>query len=125
MDKGEAVGSDDLPSEIYQLYSQILLPQILAVFNKSYSSGRLSDSMREAFIIVILKSGNNCRYVESYRPIWLLNADVKILANVMANRLSKIISKIMCQDQSGFIPGRSTSINVQRLFLNLQQWRVI
>lgn len=37
--KCKAVGSDGLPCEIYQCYRQILFPQLLEVFNESYSTG--------------------------------------------------------------------------------------
>lgn len=76
--------------------------------------------MREAIIIINLKSGKDPRCVESYRLISLINADVKILAKILANQLRKVILKIIHHDQSGFIPVRSTSVNIWRLFLNLQ-----
>lgn len=56
----------------------------------------------------------------SYRPILLLQSDVKILAKVLALRLNKVIFSIIHSDQSGFMPKKSTAINLRRLFLNLQ-----
>lgn len=73
-----------------------------------------------AGIIVLPKAGNDCFYPESYCPIFLLNSDVKILAKVLANRLSKVMMQLVHPDQSGFIPIRSTSLNIRRLFLNQQ-----
>lgn len=54
------------------------------------------------------------------KPILLLTTDVKLLARVLATRLAKVIHKIVHKDQSGFIPSRSTALNIRRLFLNLQ-----
>lgn len=48
----------------------------------------------------------------SYRPISLLNRDYKILAQILAKRLNMVISNIH-NDQTGFIPGISTSINIR------------
>lgn len=45
---------------------------------------------------------------------------MKLLAKVLAIRLTKVISKIVHIDQSGFIPNRSTAVNLRHLFLNLQ-----
>ena len=76
--------------------------------------------MSEAIIVVILKPGKDAMSPDSYRPISLLSFDVKLLARVLANRLSKCIHHVVHRDQSGFIPTRSTAQNLRRLFLNLQ-----
>lgn len=39
---------------------------------------------------------------------------------MLANRLSKVVKHLVHPDQSGFIPARSTSLNIRRLFLNQQ-----
>lgn len=51
--------------------------------------------MNEAIIVVLLKPGKHAMLVESNRPISLLTADVKLLAKVLALRLSKVIHKIV------------------------------
>lgn len=54
---------------------------------------------------------------KSYRIISLHTSDVKILAKVLANRLSKYIATLIHLDQSGFIPLRTTAMNIRHLFL--------
>lgn len=51
--------------------------------------------MNLAGIIVLPKSGKGSLYLESYRPIPLLNSDVKILLTVLANRLSKVMVRVV------------------------------
>lgn len=75
--------------------------------------------MKETIIIVILKAGKDPLKPESYRPISLLTLDVKILARVLANRVPRYINSLIHKDQTGIIPSRSVSTNVQRLFLKL------
>ncbi|CAJ0961678.1 unnamed protein product [Ranitomeya imitator] len=76
--------------------------------------------MREAIVVVIPKADKDPQQPESYRPISLLTADIKILAKALANRLSQVIDKLIHPDQSGFMPNKSTAINLRRLFLNMQ-----
>ncbi|XP_040184700.1 vomeronasal type-2 receptor 26-like [Rana temporaria] len=56
----------------------------------------------------------------SYRPIALLNMDLKILTKVLAKRLALVISSLVDVDQTGFMPGKSTDTNLRRLFTHLQ-----
>lgn len=76
--------------------------------------------MTEATIILILKPGKDPLLPDSYRPISLLTTDVKLLARVLVTLLALVIQKLIHRDQSGFIPSRSTALNIRRLFLNMQ-----
>ncbi|KAF7653218.1 hypothetical protein LDENG_00086010, partial [Lucifuga dentata] len=56
----------------------------------------------------------------SYRPISVLDLDLKLIAKILASRLGKILPSIINSDQTGFIRGRYSSHNVRRL-LNIMQ----
>lgn len=57
----------------------------------------------------------------SYRPIVLLNTDIKIFAKTLAAQLNKVIAKLIHPDQSGFIPRRTTFDCLEWQYL----WRVM
>lgn len=97
-----------------------MLPELLKNLNQALDSSKLPDSMNDACIIVIPKPSKDILVTESYRPISLLNLDVKILARVLAMRLGKVMQGLIHPDQFGFILTRSTAINLRRLFLNMQ-----
>lgn len=76
--------------------------------------------MQQAVIVVLPKPGKNHQYPESYRPISLLQVDLKILAKVLASRFNLIILSLIHPDQKGFMPGKNTAMTICRLHMNLQ-----
>lgn len=112
----KAPGSDGLTTAFYKAYAEELAPHLLATFEEAYEQGVLPQSMREAIIITLLKPGKSEREIDSYRPLSLINIDVKILAKLIANRIQPMLPVIALPDQSGFIPGRATSHNLRTVF---------
>uniref|UniRef100_A0A803JDF7 Reverse transcriptase domain-containing protein n=1 Tax=Xenopus tropicalis TaxID=8364 RepID=A0A803JDF7_XENTR len=86
----------------------------------AFETFSLPETFSEATIVVIPKPGKDANLCTSYRPISLLNMEVKILAKVLAKRLAKVVSTLVEPDQTGFMPAKSTHFNLRRLFLNLQ-----
>ena len=52
----------------------------------------LSKSQRQAVIRLIEKKDKGKRYIQNWRPLSLLNTNVKILSKVIAERLKKTLS---------------------------------
>lgn len=80
----------------------------------------MPQSMRDATIVLIPKPGKDPGYPESYRPISLLQTDIKILPKILSKRLNQVILSLIHTDQAGFMPGHNTSFNLRKLFFNLQ-----
>lgn len=96
--------------------SSFIKPILCEVYEDALEVGRLPPSMREAIIVSLLKPGKTPHHCDSYRPLSLLNCDVKILAKLIANRLSLLMEHLILPDQSGFVPGHATSHNLRTLF---------
>ncbi|GJS40561.1 putative RNA-directed DNA polymerase, eukaryota, reverse transcriptase zinc-binding domain protein [Tanacetum coccineum] len=58
-----------------------------------------------SFITLIPKVSNPI-HIKCFRPISLINIHYKIIAKVLANRLFKVVNKIVSHEQSAFISGR-------------------
>ena len=58
MKGGKAPSPDGLPIDIYKMFKNKLLSPLLDVFVESFNADKLSPSMCNALIILILKPGN-------------------------------------------------------------------
>lgn len=119
MQTGKTPGPDGIPVELYKMYAEQLAPKIQSLLSKSMAEDSIPDSMYEAVIVVIPKAGKDPTLCSSYRPISLLNVDTKILSKILANRLNMVITALIHPDQTGFMPGRGTDINIQRLHTHI------
>ncbi|KAJ1180241.1 hypothetical protein NDU88_005463 [Pleurodeles waltl] len=87
MATGKAPDPDGLPVEFYCTYSAVLLPRLLKILHEARGEGLLPVHMREALIVMLPKPGKEVDDPSSYRPLSMLNVDVKLLAKVLASKL--------------------------------------
>lgn len=85
----KASGSDGLPLEFYNQFGEILVPKLCKLYSHIFDTDTLPASMGEALIVLIPKPGKDPHLPESYRPISLLQLDVKILAKILAQSYSQ------------------------------------
>ena len=74
--------------------------------------GELSNSQKRGILSLLYKKNDKSK-LANWRPISLLNTDYKILAHVLANRLKKVINKLIHTDQTGYLKGRSIGQNIR------------
>lgn len=84
------------------------MPFLLKMLNSAKQRATLPHSMTKANIILLLKPGKDPTDPGPYRPISLLQSDVKILGKVLVLCLNMVISMIIHPDKSGFMPQKST-----------------
>lgn len=115
MKPNKSPGCDGLGPEFYLKFWPILNGKLLQVYKYSLERGELSQSQRRAVITLLHKKCKDERYIKNWRPISLLNYDYKILTKVLAKRTDGVLTKLIHEDQSGFIKGRFIGENVRYL----------
>lgn len=111
MKSGKSPGPKVFSLAYYRTFNEILAAPFLKTFNSLDNTNSDHSKLLEAHISVILKPGKDPTQVQNYRPISLLNVDVKIFAKILANRLLTFIPSLIDLDQVGFVPGREARDN--------------
>ena len=88
-------------------------PILTNVFNHWLAQGAIPGSITKGVITLLKKGGRHVREdLDDYRPITLLNTELKILARVLANRLQLVISDLIGPEQNYAVKGRSIRDNL-------------
>ena len=109
-------GLDGVTTAWYKVFWVKIKEIVVKSLNAGYDRGRLSCSQRKG-VISLLHKGKDLPKDElnNWRPLSLTNVDYKILAKSLALRFKKVISKLINEDQAGFIKGRSTSYVIRAI----------
>uniref|UniRef100_A0A8C5GMF3 Reverse transcriptase domain-containing protein n=1 Tax=Gouania willdenowi TaxID=441366 RepID=A0A8C5GMF3_GOUWI len=123
MSTGKAPGPDGFPAEFLKHFWSMLAPLFFRVVTEIKNKGYVGGHMNTANIKLLLKPDKNPMLPSSYRPISLINTDIKIISKALTSRLEKVVQSIIYQDQTGFIKNRHCTDNVRRLFnlINMAQ----
>ena len=106
-------GLDGLPYEVYLRMSHMFVPILTDMFNHWFTQGAIPGSLTKGVITLLKKGGRDVGDgLDDYRPITLLNTEVKILARVLANRLQRVISDLIGLEQTFVVKGRSIQDNL-------------
>ena len=108
---GKTPGSDGLSTEFYLAFWDDLGDSLLSVLNEGFEAGSLASSQYEGLLRLIYKKDDR-RLPKNWRPISLLNTDYKLASKVITERLKKVMSSIVHQDQTCGVVGRSIFSNL-------------
>lgn len=95
----------------YQKYWDIVGPNVVNCVLDALNSGVLPCGINETYICLIPKINSLLKIIDFW-PISLCNMVYKIISKVLANRLKRILTKVIDESQSAFMPSRSITDNV-------------
>ena len=106
-------GLDGLHYVVYLRMTHMFVPILTDMFNHWFAQGATPGSVTKGVITLLRKGGRHVwEGLDDYRPITLLNTELKILARVLANRLQLVISDLIGPEQTFAVKGRSIQDNL-------------
>lgn len=96
--------------DFYKIHGELLSPRLTSMFTQCLEIDAFPPSVHVARITTLSSS---------YRPIALLNCELKILMKLLNTILSQVTRSLIDADQTDFMPRRFTGNNVHRLFTNI------
>ena len=101
----KAPGPDGFPIAFWSFCWEFVKGKVMEFFKEFYEKKKFVKSLNVTFLVLIPKKGN-IEDVKDYRSISLLGSLYKILAKVLANRLRRVLNKVISPSQNAFVEGR-------------------
>lgn len=99
-------GIDGIGSEFYKVLKEKISPILKEIYEEVFKNERVHPRMGLGLMKIIYKKKGDKMELKNYRPITMLNTDLKILAKVLANRLKNVMPKIIETNQAYGVKGR-------------------
>ncbi|GKB55750.1 putative RNA-directed DNA polymerase, eukaryota, reverse transcriptase zinc-binding domain protein [Tanacetum coccineum] len=101
----KAASPDGFSFAFVKKYWDIIKKDLHDFINSFFTSCDMPYGANSSFFTIIPKV-NNPTQITDFHPISLIGIHYKIIAKILANRLSKVIDKIVSKEQSAFIAER-------------------
>nr|GEY54451.1 hypothetical protein [Tanacetum cinerariifolium] len=104
-DRNKSPGPNGFSFAFIKKYWDLIKTDILEFVNSFFISGSMPQGADSSFFMLIPKTSNPI-FIKDFRLISLIGIHYKIISKVLANRLSRVIGKVVSKEQSAFIYGR-------------------
>lgn len=111
MHPDKSAGPDGLNPAFFQNFWLLLGREVFQSCKRWLHMTEFPAELNDTNIVLIPKK-EDADSVKDLRPIALCNVLYKVVAKVQSNRLRVILSSIISENQSAFVPGRSITDNI-------------
>ena len=96
-------GNDGLTREFYETFWTELKEIFVDSVSKAKEKGIFKYISKQAIIKLIEKKDRDKRFIQNWRPISLLNADLKIISKALSEKLKKVLSDLISSQQTAYV----------------------
>ena len=119
----KALGPDGMPPIFFQHYWESIGDDVATAVLSCLNSGKLVSGLNHTFISLIPKV-KNLVLVSEFRPIALCNILYKLVLEVLANMLKKVLPHIISESQRAFQLDKAISNNILVAFKTLHHMKM-
>ena len=105
MNGDKAPGPNGFTIAFWQSSWDVIRGEVMGMFRDLFAIGKVIRNLNSTFLVLIPKKGGAKDLID-FRPISLVGSLYKLLSKVLANRLKKVISKMVSPAQNAFVEGR-------------------
>ena len=120
LNPNKSPGPDGWHPRVFKETAEALTPPLLILLRKSLDEGSLPDDWKKGNITAIYKKGSKAN-PGNYRPISLTSIICKLLEAIIRDAIvtHMSVNNLFCDQQHGFVPGRSC---ITQLLTTFEIW---
>ena len=122
MHPSKSPGPESISPFFFQKFWHVVGHNVIAVVLSVLHSGRYLHKMNNTHIMLIPKK-KDPQLITEYRPINLGNVFSRIISKVLANRVKPILSGVISNSQSAFVPNRLITDNTSVAYEMIHRMR--
>ena len=101
----KAPGPDGFPLAFWSFSWDFVKNEVLGFFKEFHEQGRFVKHLNTTFLVLIPKK-QTVEDFKDLRPISLVGGLYKILTKVLANRIKRVLDRVISKSQNAFVEGR-------------------
>ena len=105
MNGDKAFSIDGFSMAFWQFNWDFLRNDVIGLFKEFYEHKKFVRNLNTTFLVFVPKKGN-AKDLKDFKPISLVGGLYKLLAKVLANRIKRVIGKVIFLAQNAFVEGR-------------------
>ena len=121
MKKGQAVGPDELPIEVWKCMAEMGIEFLTRLFNRLLMGERMPEEWRRNVFIPIYKNKGDAQCCKNYRGIKLMSHTMKVWKRIIETMLIDRVE--ISKQQYGFMPGKGTTDAMFALRMLMEKYR--
>ncbi|KAJ4754103.1 RNA-directed DNA polymerase (reverse transcriptase)-related family protein [Rhynchospora pubera] len=106
----KACGPDGFPNEFFKIHWDLIKGDMVDMFD-SLAQHKLDLSSSNLAHLILLPKKDDAQEMSEFRPISIVSYLPKLIAKVLANRITQFLPTLVSPSQTGFIKGRLISEN--------------
>lgn len=111
MPNNKSLGPDGYPAEFFKTTWPIIADDFAVAVQSVFRFGFLPKGVNSTIVALIPKKLDSLE-MKDYRPIACCNVLYQVISKILANRLKKLLPRIILENQSVFVQGRLLMENV-------------